>query len=121
MCTPRAATAFLNCSSGEKFIFAPSGIWRVACGRWRARPLRRCAEVLQLPSGEERRMKTGSLSRRRLTLLGGLAAAALAALVTVGVAYGTGPFGTAAPTRLGGGTSVHTSNARVGPTKLQTK
>jgi hypothetical protein len=66
-------------------------------------------------------MKIGSLSRRRLTLLGGLAAASLAALAVVSVAYGTGPFGTATTTTLADGTSVNTINAHAGPIKLQTR
>src|SRR5438094_6101589 len=66
-------------------------------------------------------MKIGSLSRRRLTLLGGLAAAGLAALAVVSVAYGTGPFGTATTATLADGTSVNTINAHAGPIKLQTK
>ena len=70
--------------------------------------------------GEEKRMKIGSLSRRRLVLLGGLAATALAALGMVGVAYGTGPFGTATTTTLADGTSVNTLNAHAGPIDLQT-
>jgi hypothetical protein len=66
-------------------------------------------------------MKIGSLSRRRLMLLGGLAAATLAALAMVSVAYGTGPFGTATTTTLADGTSLNTINAHAGPIKLQTK
>ena len=66
-------------------------------------------------------MKIESLSRRRLTLLGGLAAATLVALAMVSVAYGTGPFGTATTTTLADGTSVNTINAHAGPIKLQTK
>ena len=66
-------------------------------------------------------MKIGSLSRRRLMLLGGLAAATLAVLATVSVAYGTGPFGTATTTTLADGSSVNTINAHAGPIKLQTK
>jgi hypothetical protein len=66
-------------------------------------------------------MKIGSLSRRHLMLLGALAAATLAGLAMVSVAYGTGPFGTATTTTLADGTSANTINAHAGPIKLQTK
>jgi len=66
-------------------------------------------------------MKIESLSRRRLTLLGGLAAATLVALAMVSVAYGTGPFGTATTTTLADGTSVNTINAQVNVTVNATR